>query len=129
LASIEVEFVNEISAHEVIEAWQKYSCESFDPRLPSSTNIINFVDGKLDVEEHRWSGSESRNPSQNLSVAMAVSIGEIEVTRKKLRFKVVSDNTILGAAGYGVLLAELILADGILDDSNNLMNSSLQDIN
>ncbi|MBT3600815.1 MAG: hypothetical protein HN520_03370, partial [Euryarchaeota archaeon] len=117
------------SAHKVIEEWQKYSFESFDSRLPSSTNIINFVDGKLDVEEHRWSGSESRNPNQNLSAAMAVSIGEIEVTGKKLRFKVVSDNTILGAAGYGVLLAELILADGILDESNNLMNSSLQDIN
>ena len=129
LASIEVEFVNEISAHKVIEEWQKYSFESFDSRLPSSTNIINFVDGKLDVEEHRWSGSESRNPNQNLSAAMAVSIGEIEVTGKKLRFKVVSDNTILGAAGYGVLLAELILADGILDESNNLMNSSLRDIN
>jgi len=123
LASIEVEFTNEVSVYKIIEEWQKYSSESFDSRLPSSTRIINFVDGKLDVEEHRWSGSESRNPVEDLCAAMAVSIGEIEVTGKKLRFKVVSDNTILGAAGYGVLLAELILADGILDNSTTLIDS------
>ena len=57
---------------------------------------------------------------------MAVSVGEIEVIGKKLRFKVVSDNTIRGAAGYGVLLAELILADGILHDSNTVLDSTFQ---
>ena len=126
LAMIEIDFLNEISAHEIIEVWQNYSSESHDLRLPSSTKIINFVDGKLDVDEDRWAGSESRNPAQDLCSAMAVSVGEIEVTGKKLRFKVVSDNTIRGAAGYGVLLAELILADGILHDSNTVLDSTFQ---
>ena len=126
LAMIEIDFLNEISAHEIIEVWQNYSSESHDLRLPSSTKIINFVDGKLDVDEDRWAGSESRNPAHDLCSAMAVSVGEIEVTGKKLRFKVVSDNTIRGAAGYGVLLAELILADGILHDSNTVLDSTFQ---
>jgi|TARA_B110000444_G_scaffold3023_1_gene2771 aspartate-semialdehyde dehydrogenase len=122
LAVIEIDFKDEISAHEIIEIWQNYSSSSHDLRLPSSTKIINFIDGKLDVDEHRWAGSESREPDQDLCAAMAVSVGEIEVTGKKLRFKVVSDNTIRGAAGYGVLLAELLLADGILHDSNTILD-------
>tara|TARA_B110000014_G_C19814795_1_gene422888 strand:- start:136 stop:681 length:546 start_codon:yes stop_codon:yes gene_type:complete len=126
LAMIEIDFVNEISAHEIIEIWQNYSSESHDLRLPSSTKIINFIDGKLDVNEDRWAGSESRNPAQDLCSAMAVSVGEIEVTGNKLKFKVVSDNTIRGAAGYGVLLAELLLADGILHDSNTVLGGTFQ---
>ena len=54
------------------------------------------------------------------------TVFEIEVTGKKLRFKVVSDNTIRGAAGYGVLLAELLLADGILHDSNTVLDGTFQ---
>jgi len=129
LATIEIDFMDEISAHEIIEVWQNYSSDSHDLRLPSSTKIINFIDGELDVEEHRWAGSKSRNPDQDLCAAMAVSVGEIEVTGKKLRFKVVSDNTIRGAAGYGVLLAELLLADGILHDSNTILDSTFQSNN
>ena len=52
---------------------------------------------------------------------MGVSLGEIEISDKKLRFKVVADNTIRGAAGYGVLIAELLLAEGIHHvDKNHL---------
>jgi aspartate-semialdehyde dehydrogenase len=126
LATIEIDFINDISAHKIIEVWQNYSSDSHDLRLPSSTKIINFIDGKLDVEEHRWAGSKSRNPHHDLCAAMAVSVGEIQVIDKKLRFKVVSDNTIRGAAGYGVLLAELLLADGILHDSNTVLDSTFQ---
>jgi len=122
LASIDIDFKDEISAHEIIEAWQAFSYNSHNSRLPSSTNVINFVDGKLDADEHRWAGSDSQTPDVDLSTAMSVSVGEIEVTGKKLRFKAVSDNTIRGAAGYGVLLAELMLADGILQDNHIVLD-------
>jgi aspartate-semialdehyde dehydrogenase len=121
LASIDIDFKDEISAHEIIEAWQAFSYNSHNSRLPS-TNVINFVDGKLDADEHRWAGSDSQTPDVDLSTAMSVSVGEIEVTGKKLRFKAVSDNTIRGAAGYGVLLAELMLADGILQDNHIVLD-------
>lgn len=129
LAEIEINFINGISAHKIIEAWQNYSTDTHDLRLPSSTKTINFVDGKLDAEKHRWAGSESRLPDADLCAAMSVSVGEIEVSGKKLKFKVVSDNTIRGAAGYGVLLAELLLADGILHDKNTVLDGTFQNIN
>lgn len=123
LATVEIDFINQISAHEIIETWQSFSSEVCDHRLPSSSNVINFVDGKLDPVNHRWVGSETKFPDKDLSAGMPVSVAEIEVSDKKLIFKLLSDNTIRGAAGYGVLLAELLLVDEIIQD-NNLINIS-----
>ena len=123
LATVEIIFSNNISAHEIIEAWQNFSSDTFDSRLPSSSKIINFVDGKLDPIKHRWGDSIANLPDKNLSAGMSVYVGEIEVTGKKLKFKLLSDNTIRGAAGYGVLLAELLLAEEIIQD-NYLTNTS-----
>ena len=123
LATLEIIFSNNISAHEIIEAWQNFSSDTFDSRLPSSSKIINFVDGKLDPIKHRWGDSIANLPDKNLSAGMSVYVGEIEVTGKKLKFKLLSDNTIRGAAGYGVLLAELLLAEEIIQD-NYLTNTS-----
>lgn len=123
LATVEIFFSNNISAHEIIEAWQNFSSDTFDSRLPSSSKIINFVDGKLDPIKHRWGDSIANLPDKNLSAGMSVYVGEIEVTGKKLKFKLLSDNTIRGAAGYGVLLAELLLAEEIIQD-NYLTNTS-----
>ena len=117
LATVEIIFSNNISAHEIIEAWQNFSSDTFDSRLPSSSKIINFVDGKLDPIKHRWGDSIANLPDKNLSAGMSVYVGEIEVTGKKLKFKLLSDNTIRGAAGYGVLLAELLLAEEIIQDN------------
>ena len=123
LATVEIDFTNQISAHEIIETWQSFSSEVCDHRLPSSSNVINFIDGKLDPVKHRWVDSESKFPDKDLSAGMPVSVAEIEVSDKKLIFKLLSDNTIRGAAGYGVLLAELLLVDEIIQD-NNLINIS-----
>tara|TARA_Y100000385_G_scaffold290749_1_gene365196 strand:+ start:214 stop:1341 length:1128 start_codon:yes stop_codon:yes gene_type:complete len=122
LATVEIIFSNNISAHEIIEAWQNFSSDTFDSRLPSSSKIINFVDGKLDPIKHRWGDSIANLPDKNLSAGMSVYVGEIEVTGKKLKFKLLSDNTIRGAAGYGVLLAELLLAEEIIQD--NYLNNT-----
>ena len=123
LATVEIFFSNNISAHEIIEAWQNFSSDTFDSRLPSSSKLINIVDGKLDPIKHRWGDSIANLPDKNLSAGMSVYVGEIEVTGKKLKFKLLSDNTIRGAAGYGVLLAELLLAEEIIQD-NYLTNTS-----
>ena len=125
LATVEIIFSNNISAHEIIEAWQNFSSDTFDSRLPSSSKIINFVDGKLDPIKHRWGDSIANLPDKNLSAGMSVYVGEIEVTGKKLKFKLLSDNTIRGAAGYVVLLAELLLAEEIIQD-NYLTNTSFK---
>ena len=44
---------------------------------------------------------------------MAVAVGEVEIEGKSLRFSLMADNTIRGAAGYSVLLVEQLLADGL----------------
>ena len=118
LATVEIIFSNEISAHEIIQAWQNFSSRISDSRLPSSSQIINFVDGKLDPIKHRWGSSVTALPDEDLSAGMPVSVGEIEVSGKKLKFKLLSDNTIRGAAGYGVLLAELLLVEEIIPEKN-----------
>ena len=123
LATVQIIFSNDISAHEIIEAWQNFSSETFDSRLPSSSKAINFVDGKLDPITHRWGESITKQPDKNLSAGMPVYVGEIEVAGKELKFKLLSDNTIRGAAGYGVLLAELLLSEEIIQE-NNLINTS-----
>ena len=123
LATVEIIFSNNVSAHGIIEAWQNFSSDNFDSRLPSSSKIINFVDGKLDPIKHRWGDSIANLPDKNLSAGMSVYVGEIEVTGKKLKFKLLSDNTIRGAAGYGVLLAELLVAEEMIQD-NYLTNTS-----
>ena len=40
--------------------------------------------------------------------------------RNPRKFKLLSDNTIRGAAGYGVLLAELIIADQIISNNSQI---------
>ena len=121
-ARVEVTFSEEISAHEIIRAWRDYTSRTQELELPSSPkNSIIFVDGKLDVDEHRWVGGDSKCPSIDPLAAMSVAVGEVEVVGRNLRFTVIADNTIRGAAGYSVLLAELLLAEGILHDSNTVL--------
>ena len=97
-----------------------FSTDAFDFRLPSSTNTIHFVDGRIDPTKNRWSGSITNSPSIDLTAGMAVSVGEIEVVDNRLKFKLLSDNTIRGAAGYGVLLAELIIVDKIISNNSQI---------
>ena len=49
---------------------------------------------------------------------MAVAVGDIQLSGRRLTYTTVADNTIRGAAGYSVLIAELMLAEGIIHDSN-----------
>ena len=124
LARVEVKFLEEISAHEIIRVWRQYSSRTQELELPSSPNKpIIFVDGKLDIDMHRWVGSDTKCPSLDPLAAMSVAVGEVEVVGDTLLYTVVADNTIRGAAGYSVLLAELLLVEGILHDSNTILES------
>ena len=122
-AEIEITFDNDVSAHKIINLWSGYTTKIQKLKLPSAPmHSFVFIDGKLDTNSHRWVGSKSRKPSTDLCSAMSVAIGEIEISSKKLRFKLASENTIKGAAGSGVLMAELLLADGIIHDNNTSLN-------
>ena len=60
----------------------------------------------------------------NLQKSMDVSISDITVSEGKLCFMVASDNTVRGAAGNSILLAEMMLAESIIHDSENPLRSS-----
>ena len=82
-------------------------------QLPSGpVNAIHVVD-KVDVIEHLWSDGEvfDRNPDPcvNLKTGMAIVIGDISIKDRIISFNAYSHNTIRGAAGGVVYLAEFIL--------------------
>ncbi|MFL2963018.1 MAG: hypothetical protein ACJZ46_02100 [Candidatus Thalassarchaeaceae archaeon] len=125
-AEIEMIFDEEVSAHKIINLWSKYSTKTQKLQLPSApAKSFVFIDGKINASLHRWVGSDSKKPSTDLCSAMSIAIGEVEITSNRLRFKLASENTIKGAAGSGVLLAELLLADGIIHDRNTSLNELL----
>ncbi|RAH16996.1 MAG: hypothetical protein CMB58_002190 [Methanobacteriota archaeon] len=118
LARVEVTFERDVSAHEIILIWSKHSSRAQALNLPSACKEpIRFVADPDDVEESRWEGGVARSPSDDLRAAMAVAVGSIHVSGNRLTYTTVADNTIRGAAGYGVLMAELMLAEGIIHDT------------
>ena len=56
------------------------------------------------------------DPATNLKAGMAVRIGEFDVEDDMVTFRAWSENTIRGAAGGTVLLAELAMAEGLLGE-------------
>lgn len=121
-AHLHVKFTEPVSAHQVIRAWREFTTRSQKLDLPSAPERpIVFVDGELS-EQHRWVGSDGvQHPGHDLKAAMSVAVGEVEVEGSSLRFSTFADNTIRGAAGYSVLLAEQLLADGLLHDNNTIL--------
>ena len=51
---------------------------------------------------------------------MEIYIGSIRVYGNSASFDVISDNTVRGAAGNSILLAEMMLAQGIIHDSSSV---------
>ena len=60
--------------------------------------------------------SSMPDPATDLKAGMAVRIGEFDVDGDMVTFRAWSENTIRGAAGGTVLLAELALAEGLLGE-------------
>ena len=70
--------------------------------LPSSPeHPVIIIDGKPNRSEHLWAGGEG------LGSGMATVVGEISVKENVVRFHALSHNTIRGAAGGVLLLAEM----------------------
>ena len=124
-ARVIVHFNQSISAHKIISKWNEFTSRSQKLSLPSAPEkIIHFVDGSIS-DSHRWLGFEnSKNPSKDLRAGMGVAISDVQVEERALSFTVFCDNTIRGAAGYGVLLAEQLLADGLVHDNDTVLTQT-----
>ncbi len=96
------------SKEEIIEVWKNFSGKAQELELPSAPkHFLNYF-----VEDNMPQTKLQRN----LENGMAVSIGRLrEDTQYDYKFVCLSHNTLRGAAGGAVLLAELLCAEGYMD--------------
>ena len=96
------------SKEEIIDVWNSFAGRAQELDLPSAPKkFLNyFVEDNMPQTKHQ----------RNLEGGMAVSIGRLrEDTQYDYKFVCLSHNTLRGAAGGGVLLAELLCAEGYMD--------------
>ena len=108
LGAVFVNFENKPTADEMIEIWDNFKGRAQELDLPSAPKkFLNYF-----TEPDR----PQINSERNLENGMAVSIGRLrEDTQYDYKFVCLSHNTLRGAAGGAVLLAELLAAEGYMD--------------
>ena len=96
------------SKEEIIDIWTNYKGRAQELDLPSAPkHFLNYF-----TEDNMPQTKLNRN----LEGGMAVSIGRLrEDTQYDYKFVCLSHNTLRGAAGGAVLLAELLCAEGYMD--------------
>lgn len=108
LGAVFVEFENKPSKEEMIEIWDNFKGRAQELDLPSAPKkFLNYFheDNRPQVKSERM-----------LENGMAVSIGRLrEDTQYDYKFVCLSHNTLRGAAGGAVLMAELLCAEGYMD--------------
>lgn len=108
LGAVFVNFENKPSKEEMIDVWSKFSGRAQELNLPSAPKqFLNYF-----TEDDR----PQINSERMLENGMAISIGRLrEDTQYQYKFVCLSHNTLRGAAGGAVLLAELLCAEGYMD--------------
>ena len=108
LGAVFVRFENKPSKEEMLEIWDKFEGRAQQLNLPSAPKkFLHYF-----TEDNR----PQTNSERNLENGMAISIGRLrEDTQYDYKFVCLSHNTLRGAAGGAVLLAELLAAEGYMD--------------
>ncbi|MBU5450658.1 aspartate-semialdehyde dehydrogenase [Acetivibrio sp. MSJd-27] len=108
LAAVFMSFENKPTVEEIKKCWKEFKGEPQDLKLPSAPKqFLNYFE-----EDNRPQTKLDRN----LENGMAVSIGRLrEDSQYDYKFVCLSHNTLRGAAGGAVLMAELLAAKGYLD--------------
>ncbi len=107
-AAVFVSFEKKPTKEEILNLWKEFKGVPQELELPSAPKqFINYFE-----EDNR----PQANLDRNLENGMAVSTGRLrEDTQYDYKFVCLSHNTLRGAAGGGVLLAELLAAKGYFD--------------
>lgn len=108
MAAVFVRFKDKPKMEEILQAWEQFSAAPQQLRLPSAPK--QFL--------HYFTNSDRPQPKLDrmLENGMAVSMGRLRPdTQYDYKFVCLSHNTLRGAAGGGVLLAELLAALGYFD--------------
>ena len=108
LAAVFVKFKHKPSKEAILNCWKSFSGEPQELELPSAPKqFLHYFE-----EDNRPQTKSERN----LENGMAVSIGRLrEDTQYDYKFVCISHNTLRGAAGGAVLMAELLCAKGYMD--------------
>ena len=108
LAAVFVSFENKPSKEEILSRWQNFAGAAQELDLPSAPKqFLHYFE-----EDDRPQTKLDRN----LENGMAVSVGRLrEDTQYDYKFICLSHNTLRGAAGGGVLMAELLAKLGYMD--------------
>lgn len=100
--------VEKPSVDEIIKIWENYKGKAQELELPSAPKQFLHYFTEPDRPQI--------NSERNLENGMAVSVGRLrEDTQYDYKFVCMSHNTLRGAAGGAVLLAELLCAEGYMD--------------
>ena len=108
MGAVFVRFANKPTQEEILKAWKEFHGPAQDLQLPSAPK--QFL--------HYFEENDRPQPKLDrmLENGMAVSIGRLRPDNQyDYKFVCLSHNTLRGAAGGGVLLAELLAAKGYFD--------------
>ncbi len=108
MAAVFASFEKKISLDEIIARWESFRGPAQELELPSAPK--QFL--------HYFTENDRPQPKldRNLENGMAVSIGRLRPdTQYDIKFVCLSHNTLRGAAGGAVLLAELLAKKGYFD--------------
>ena len=107
-AAVFVSMEKKASVEEIIAKWENYKGRAQELNLPSAPKqFLHYF-----TENDRPQIKSERN----LEHGMAISIGRLRAdTQYDYKFACMSHNTLRGAAGGAVLMAELLCAEGYLD--------------
>ena len=108
MAAVFVKFKNKPSKEEILKVWKDFSGEPQALDLPHAPKQFIHYYEENDMPQTKL--------TRDLEGGMAISVGRLrEDTQYDYKFVCVSHNTLRGAAGGGVLLAELLCAKGYMD--------------
>ena len=107
LAAVFVRFKQKPSKEEILRLWKEFQGRPQELKLPlAPVQFLHYFE-----EDNR----PQSNLDRNLERGMVVSIGRLrEDTVYDYKFVCISHNTLRGAAGGAVLLAELLCAEGYI---------------
>lgn len=108
MAAVFVRFADKPTKEQILQAWEHFAGPAQELELPSAPR--HFL--------HYFEQDDRPQPKLDrmLENGMAVSIGRLRPdTQYDYKFVCLSHNTLRGAAGGGVLLAELLAAKGYFD--------------
>ncbi len=108
MGAVFARFENKPSIEEIKEIWRNYQGRAQELELPSAPKqFLNYF------EEDNMPQTKLCRDLEN---GMAISIGRLrEDTQYDYKFVCLSHNTLRGAAGGAVLMAELLCAEGYMD--------------